>query len=297
MEALSQEVVGTLEDLVVPIRINFTAYEANNSSMFRDILMLPKIKKTIIRIKRLHCATSIIDRVYETMIECLLRSLLSSTRELPEIVRLAKLLWPKYVEPIESIPLDGSTITPSFTQIDIKARSYVEVLLKQCMLDNSTILSSRVTKKNDLSLSSMPQATKFLILAAVLSQHNSEHHDQNLYTNQTKTKNRRKKKLQGENKEDDNFGGKVGISKLVRPFNQERMFSTFVSIYDQYGEASDSMNSGSLSFYRNVAELQRLGILLNVPCEFQKRFKCSISEVMAERIALDVNFPLSRYLR
>ena len=296
MQASSQDIDGVLEELVVPTRINFNAYETDRISIFRDILMVLRIKKSIMRTKKINLEDQFSDRVYAAMIECILRSLLSSIREIPEIIRLSKLLWPKYIEPLTSISLKVVTDLPTITQLDILARPYVEMLIKQCMLDSSVVLSSKTTQAK-MSYNDIPQATKFLMLAAFLCQHNAEQYDSNLYTNQIIGRKRRKAKSGEESIERGNVDQNANIIKIVKPFDQERMFSVFVSIYGQYGEGNSVMNSGSFTFYRSLMDLQRLGILINTSNESKTRFKCTLSEVTAERIAFDINFPLSRYLR
>mmetsp|Transcript_26305 Transcript_26305/g.39124 ORF Transcript_26305/g.39124 Transcript_26305/m.39124 type:complete len:288 (-) Transcript_26305:3728-4591(-) len=284
----------------------FSAYESCKPSVFRDILSLDRIKGFITLYTETPELSAQNEKMaYEAMIESLLQSLLSSTRDVCEIIRLSCLLWPRFIEPLaketdSSIPVSGV----NRSLLDRESRPYISALLKTCLFQPHAELPSRKTSdsslKNSLTLESfMTTQTKFLLIASFLCQHNAEKLDPYLYTARQKGKRRQKNKNALPDDEENNSTG------TSRPFPSERLLSIFSSIYGQYGCCSDTASVGSILLFKSLADLQSLGYLVdsgsvssNNDKSFfvSKKFRCTLSKELADQISTSVNFPLARYL-
>ena len=172
----------------------------------------------------------------------------------------------------------------------------------KCLLNNNEELSKRkmTEEEESMTISAIPHATMFLMLAAFLCQHNSDKHDSKMYTNVGNRKNRRKQSSQALEEDAEEFESR----EALKAFPQERMLSVFTSIYGQYGNNKWMTNGdGTTYFFRALIELKRTGYLVEAKCNEKSlhgagaRITCTVPEKTAEYIALQVNFPLSRYLK
>lgn len=205
-------------------------------------------------------------RVVNSFLNMLVQSLYGGCRDLKEIVRLGRSLWPLYVLPLHSTrieltmksvdkmcPSPKGTLTTTTTDgkhilayLDQQILPQIRQKLDRCIYtllddglshDVSKHVSSSGDSKNSYShkegLQSVPYLTKCLMLAAFICQTNRADKDKQLFTIQKngKKNNGNKRKSPGE---DVAFSGasKNAISKQYRPrmFPMERMLSVFVSI-------------------------------------------------------------------
>ena len=205
-------------------------------------------------------------QVVKSFINTLVQTLYGSTRDIKEIVRLGRLLWPVYIKPLHStniektmksvqlfLPSSKSAIPTvqengkeilSFLdqQILPQIRSKVEHCLYSFTEQDKTqqqgsIATSKQTQHSQTtepvgSAHGMAYLSKCLLLAAFICQTNRPDKDKQLFTIQKngKKNNVNRKKSHGE---DLAFGSsRNGSSKGYRPrmYPMERMLSVFVSI-------------------------------------------------------------------
>uniref|UniRef100_A0A7S2P639 AAA+ ATPase domain-containing protein n=1 Tax=Skeletonema marinoi TaxID=267567 RepID=A0A7S2P639_9STRA len=111
---------GTILDAVQPNHIHFDAYSSVDT--IKDIMLVPRIRQMVIgqsnltRHKHVCVAVNAVrarfeQMCYSSLLGWFISNVKGSTQDLTEIVRLARLLWPEYVA-----PLDGSagSISPAF---------------------------------------------------------------------------------------------------------------------------------------------------------------------------------------
>ena len=111
---------GTILDAVQPNHIHFNAYSSVDT--IKDIMLVPRIRQMITGRSNLtrhkHVCGAVIavreqfeQMCYTSLLGWFISNIKGSTHDLTEIIRLARLLWPEYVA-----PLDGSTgsINPAF---------------------------------------------------------------------------------------------------------------------------------------------------------------------------------------
>lgn len=284
----------------------FSAYESCTPSVFRDILSLDRIKDlTTLYAEAPGLSGQHEKMAYDTMVESLLQSLLSSTRDVSEIIRLSRLLWPRFIEPITTKNDSNHARKINRSLLDREARLYISTLLKNCLFQSHVELPSRLTSesslKDSLTLeSSMTTQTKFLLIASFLCQHNAEKLDPELYTSRQKGKRRRKSK---KSQHDDEENSSTTTQVTSRPFPSERLLSIFSSIYGQYGGCTDMAGVGSILLFKCLADLRSLGYLVDSDSVASTnkgfsstKFRCTLSKELATNIANSVNFPLARYL-
>lgn len=202
----------------------------------------------------------------KSFLNTLVQTLYGSTRDIKEIVRLGRLLWPVYIKPLHSTNIEKTMKTvqkmvPSSKiskptvqengkqilafldqQILPQIRSKVEHCLfsfaekEKTQQQRSTATSKHIqqpqTTEHVGSAHSMGYLSKCLLLAAFICQTNRPDKDKQLFTIQKNGKKNsvNKRKSHGE---DLAFGSsRNGSSKGYRPrmYPMERMLSVFVSI-------------------------------------------------------------------
>jgi Origin recognition complex (ORC) subunit 5 C-terminus len=265
----------------------------------------------------------------------LVQSLYGGCRDLKEIVRLGRSLWPLYVLPLHSSKIEQtmknvhkmfslSKDTPATTAsagrhilsfLDKQIMPHMRQKLDQCIYTlrdeglNSGENGHCVV--NGEGLQSLPYLTKCLMLAAFICQTNKADKDKQLFTMQKngKKNNGNKRKSPGE---DIAFGAaKNGMAKLYRPrpFPMERMLSVFVSIVGlNQGQTKPSTGTpsgtnsvdpsatGSSDFLESLSYLRDVGILQEASNLASPRFWCSLTKEEAEAVSESVNFQLESYL-
>jgi len=276
--------------MIIPMKINFPAYR--DAKEFRDILRTSKAKESITFFKT-HHTNETYEKAYNAMIETLLQSLLSTTRDIREVMRLGRLLWPIYIQPLE----EKNDTEVDNTLLDRKARPHVMYMLEHCLLNPlATLQMGRNEQINRPSVKMIPRCSKFLMLAGFLCQHNREKEDLNLYTKQT---NRKRRSRNAEKCSEQVPGANI---HRQRTFSQERMLSIFYTLIKDYTNDSIHLDGLGTSFlFRNIAHLCNLGYFVKPDTKVitmqDTKIVCRIPMKFAEEIANDVGFPLEKYLR
>ena len=263
----------------------------------KKILSVPHVRKLIVGIihvgnrknnvdnKRQHnkiikIRIQFLERLYCNMIRVIVQSVISSTYDIREMIRLACLLWPLYLSSpilmqqdegctVDSRLLDHGNVSSTSSMVGKNAlgalvetllqRSYpyMRHLLSRCLFQpgrgygyfspNPSASCFPTTINNGISpfANDFPYLMKFLLLSAFLCKNNCKSHDKRLYTNE-KSKTRTKSLNKGSN--DGVAFGLVSSSsssttlttRRMATFPRERMLSIFSSIVGRYG-SNDSL--------------------------------------------------------
>lgn len=216
-------------------------------------------------------------RVVKSFLNILLQSLYGGCRDLKEIVRLGRSLWPLYVLPLHSTridqtlkavkkncPLAKDTIATTTTSgkyilsyLDHQILTHMRQKLNHSIYTlrddghkthleklNFCGAHNKQTSGSEV-LQTLPYLTKCLLLAAFICQTNRADKDKQLFTIQKNGKKNSTNKRKSPT-EDIAFGAatKSAASKFCRPrmFPMERMLSVFVSIVGLNQEYNTSSN-------------------------------------------------------
>lgn len=215
------------------------------------------------------------DKIYESMIDCILQSVENTTRDIREIIRLSRKFWSSYIKPIfddPSIIKDihqfrnknnevANSPTDGFEEILYhKARSNLRQLLSDSLLclgngrDVSLNSPNIQTTSNDTFSSNnksylfpekIPYFTKYMLLAAYLCQCNKSDHDTVLFTNQRSGRGKRRRSNADKLTDHGNvthatstLARKELLKMRISSFPLERLLSVFSSIVSKYGTDS-----------------------------------------------------------
>lgn len=219
------------------------------------------------------------ELIYGSMINSLVPSVKSSTYDMTEMIRLARLLWPEYVSPLrtndlQSVQLqivdclkrDTTTAVkqcsnracPFCTQSATTDRGGDLTSLKnslfekldrnvresmRSLLSNAVLMPGRsIARHPDTPYAErLPHTTKFLLLAAFLCQNKRPEKDVNLFT----TNNTGKSKRGSKTDEGAAYAFSSSDLRQLRSVRQpsfplERMLSVFYSIISQYGTTGET---------------------------------------------------------
>jgi len=239
--------------------------------------------------------------VYMSLVDIVIQSTESSTRDIREMLRLLCILWPTYTKPLlaESSGLliecaqafqqmtkeelnaiikegkleDQSILQKISENLGSKIRVHIREVIKTCLLNPGLNYSPNENSASRQTLSHrLPYFTKFVLLAAYLCQSNRADRDRKLYTNQ---KSARRKRGQGKetNTESVSYASSAKAqqelqSTKVPSFPFERMFSIFSSICRKSAAGSmkhaySKMMDPSIDSI-DVSELGSIGILSSI---------------------------------
>ncbi len=236
------------------------------------------------------------SKLYGTLVDIVIQSVENATRNVREIARLARLLWPIYISILgrhkklvqeclegengQQHRLNGSTIiSPVLLQkMGEELRPHVKRMVSRCLMRAGGTLKA----PNDAITfcHSLPYLTKFLLLAGYLCQHNKASEDRTLFTNKAKGKKRSKGKMKESHSESLTHASSKEVqnylkSERVYSFPLERMLSVFSSICNKYIHGGVSVNEsfvkegngvdigriGSNSLLMSLSQLQNLGLI------------------------------------
>lgn len=255
------------------------------------------------------------------------------TKNIKEIVRFGRILWLRYIDPLQSSKIDGTLqsitrklrsfqppvkVTPERVEQDLLALLDHKVLPQvRYLTDEYLFALSAPTKDIDTHLD-MSERAKYLLLAAYLCQVNRPERDKHLFSIQ---KNGRRRKSVSESNtasEDTAFGVNVAAqprSLRLRTFPLERMLSVFVSVVTLHQMANNKeslpeedseqlLSLGDASLQQNLEYLQDVGMLHEQPATgpndlirlIGRRYWCELTEAEATRLADNLQFPLTRYI-
>lgn len=266
---------GSIQECVQPINIHFNAYRGKD--VFKEILRTSKMKHSIIGYNP-PLPNTIIDYIYDAMLDSLILSVQDSTRDLGEIKRLAHMLWPYYIKPIEKKQINNvdGEIDISEKQklkhdLDKEARPWIQKLLTYCLFQRGNSLQNRIplsTKQNNWTdppsyevnknsfkmdhpyyLKTLPVIPQFILVAGYLCQHNQSHTDLTLFTNKAKGRRKKSKKSSMVSTNGSIYEDLLSSATFsTNPFRAntsfplERLLSIFCSIYGQYGDLKSDNN-------------------------------------------------------
>ena len=222
--------------------------------------------------------------IYMSLVEIVIQSTESSTRDIREMLRLICILWPIYTKPLlaESSGLlvecvqafqkitkeelnaiiqkgkleDQSILRKVSENLGSKIRVHIREVMKTCLLNPGLnycpIENSEKGAFNSKQTSSqrLPYFTKFVLLAAYLCQSNRPDRDRKLYTNQ---KSARRKRGGGKESHSESVSYTSSAkaqqelqSTKVPSFPFERMFSIFSSICKKNAVGSMKQTYGKM---------------------------------------------------
>ncbi|CAB9521665.1 expressed unknown protein [Seminavis robusta] len=297
---------STLSSAIQPLKVHFQAYKGKEA--FKQILAQPALIKRIIGPAMFASQSSGNDpfsqAVVKSFLNTLVQGLYGSIRDLKEMFRLGRTLWPKYMLPLHSSRLEQTTkslhnLFPSLKNAPLSLESHwkqivsfldqqirphvkhcVQVSMYSLVGGSSDGPKSATRASHDKALS-LSYLTRCLMVAAFICQTNKADKDKQVFTIQKngKKNNANKKKSPGE---DLAFGAaKSGLSKSYRPrmFPMERMLSVFVSIVGLNKENQKGANGsgsagdidvqpghvGDTDFFQSLSNLRDIGVLHDRP--------------------------------
>jgi hypothetical protein len=289
--------MGTIAEALIPFRIHFNAYKGSNE--FRDVMITPHLRELVMADNDLDhddsiaiADRSLLQQLHTSMVEILVQNVGDITRDTREIIRLSRISWPVFLDPLFKKPdvkeeflaqlqEGNSTLKGTLVaKLGQHFRPYIKRLITQCLLQSGKTLTLSDHDSTTFS-SSLPYLSKFLLLAAYLCQHNTPDKDQTLFTSQGKG--RRKKSTKTTNDSLSHASNQITQRQLksdrISSFPLERMLSVFSSICNKYGYDmdSDALKSivgkelsldmktlGSTALFQNIAELKAMGLLEEV---------------------------------
>ena len=260
------------------------------------ILMTPHIRQLVLgeTIAGKQPMSTLI-KLYNSLVEVLIQSVESTTRDVRELMRLLRIIWPFYLKPLlcddndnlldqcccpdgDNNESDGCNLGGNLSEIlGQKVRPYIRRLLNECLLQPSQTMQEHQEKEKSQSRSllvqSLPYYSRFLVLAAYLCQSNSADYDQKLYTNQRSGRRRRKKNNQPNetyaesltHASSNKAQQSLKSEQQIPSFPLERLLSVFSSITNKYAVTEEGCQPlGSISIFAILAELCQLGYLSRV---------------------------------
>jgi Origin recognition complex (ORC) subunit 5 C-terminus len=306
VSASKSESVATVENAIRPLTLRFPAYCDKLS--FKEILKVrlqfqQDIDKECLRISESKSDPLVqisSHSVVSSFLDTVIQSLLGTTRDVRDMLRMSRYLWPKYTTPIEKGNIEKTmTIVRQrlVRQTTDNNEHNPDLLQKELLqyLDEKVIRHTASWIENCLGLMGnqkqakheMSYVTKCLLLAGFMCQHNKAEKDRNLFTNQRSGKaNHKNSNRLGEGVSEaaafaDTTWDQQRL-KMLRPraFALERMLSVFVNIVGvvQAGDNlihpevdGDDSNVGQIIrlmgtpvFFESLAQLRDMGLLREV---------------------------------
>eukprot|EP01084_Bolivina_argentea_P162296 282457_1 len=223
------------------------------------------------------------------------------THDIEEISRIIVALWPVYLECIKLSPLsDEAREMPMDEVLQARIAPYLEHALNnlyQVNVDLRTLPSLSGDLKNDLQ---EPVLAKFIFLAAYLASQNPRDSDERIFTHR-RTGKKRKTKGSGGGLEIDSETRTSSDSDLERILS---ILSTLLSTpcaeshtgWKSSERANLAVNSIRLGQLERFSQSQLI-LRISGPAEISNpRYRCFVDKYLAERIASELDFPLSEYL-
>ena len=264
--------------------------------------MTPRLSKSVIGENKMttsECALSqqIVNKLYVSLVEVVIQSVENITRDIREMLRLLRLTWPFYLEPILNNDSTGSSLLSLLEQncpissnengeegqlkgqvsekLGQKIRPHIRKMLNECLLQpgktnvENEEATSKEGNKTEVGLS---YYSIFLLLAAYLCQVNKAENDLKLYTNrasgQRSRKGRRSNQPNDTQMESITHASSIKAQQNLKieklpSFPLERLLSIFSSITGKYASDSCIANKslGSMSTFAKISELEELGYI------------------------------------
>jgi len=221
--------------------------------------------------------------VYKNFLTVFMGSFYGSCRDLVELTHLAKLLFTKYVEPIQ----DGSCAEINQHLLFRKISPTIQLLLNNVYLGTSLEsvdgLSDEKTKFEKLALD-LPYYAKYFLIAAYIASFNSPKYDKQLFV---KASNKKKKSKKISKKSENSTNELVG----PKHFSLDRLLAIFYAIIEE----NTNMTANLLAQINTLADLGLLIRLGDGKLDTPK-YKCSVSFECVNNIARTVKFNIDKYL-
>ena len=273
-------------------------------------------------------------KVYRSFTRTLIQATYEMTKNVKEIIRFGRVLWPQYIELLQPSkiqhtldiiarrlasfqpPVEATTARVQqelLTYLDSKAMPQIRSLVEEHLFALSVPITDGPKEKHEI-----PKRAVYLLLAAYLCQMNRPDRDKHLFTIQKNGRRRKSATEQNTASEDTAFGTNTTAqpkSLRLRTFPLERMLSIFVSLVSLHqGDAHTAslpereterlLAIGDVSLLQNLQLLQDTGLLheqgeaeANDPIRLSgRRYWCELTEEEALRLAEKLNFPLTRYV-
>ena len=238
----------------------------------------------------------VLIKLYESLVEVIIQSVESTTRDIREMLRLLRLVWPLYLKPILNEDIDNSSNETSllslileqsctstseekeFVQLNRrvseklgqKVRPYVRQMLNDCLLQpGNTMHEKKDECENNIELG-LPDYSVYLLLAAYLCQANKAENDLKLYTNRASGQRRRGRRSNQANGTQMESVTHASSSKAkqnlknekIPSFPLERLLSIFSSITGKYAiDDGKSKELGTTTTFAKISELEELGYI------------------------------------
>mmetsp|Transcript_10900 Transcript_10900/g.20377 ORF Transcript_10900/g.20377 Transcript_10900/m.20377 type:complete len:832 (+) Transcript_10900:1-2496(+) len=249
--------LGTIQSAICPVICHFQGYQ--NEEMLRDVINTTHLMEFVIGKctgTSTYTSDPSIRRLYKSLVDIVIHSVESTTRDVGEILRLTRILWPLYLTPLKKRNAQNNTIKSLATSVDSPivvnrelleklgehVRPHLRQLITKCLFRPFRTLApshASAATHADTSSVSLPYFTKFLLLAAYLCQTNRADTDRILYTNyRAGQKRRRKTEAYSNSNNNDgpanNTSSQNSFLDRVPSFPFERMLSVFSSICNKY---------------------------------------------------------------
>lgn len=293
----------------------------------QQILFLPRMQEWITGTHPSCYRSDIQSTLYKSMVERMIQMMENITRDMSELIRLCRLLWPVYLSKLSNSSIvcsaenaEGEGHSMSTASSNSSLMEYIQKHTRQLMslclpipghgYDSDILGEQACTRMRSSTDDKTAYLTKFLLLAAFICQRNKSDHDEVLFTD----KNQGKKSRRSKDVLDDNIAFATSEqlqlhlkSVRVPSFPLERMLSVFSSIVSKYGRALTSSiaaghddlshvvaNIGTFSFFQAISQLRQVHLLMF--SGHVTNFTCTLSLADAKLIAEALNFPLKDYL-
>ncbi|KAL5240036.1 hypothetical protein ACI65C_007446 [Semiaphis heraclei] len=223
------------------------------------------------------------ESIYQNFLNVFMGSFYGSCRDLVELRHLAKLLFIKYVEPIE----DGSCTEINLALLFRKISPSIHLLLNNVYLgtslENVNSLSDEKTKFEKLALD-LPYYAKYFLIAAYIASFNLPKYDRQLFV---KASNKKRKTNRLTNKTENSATQLVG----PKTFSLDRLLAIFYAIIEE----NTNMTANLLAQINTLSDLGLLIRLGDGKLDTPK-YRCSVSFDCVSNIARTVKFNLNKYL-
>lgn len=237
-------------------------------------------------------------KLYESLVEVIIQSVESTTRDIREMLRLLRLIWPLYLRPILNGDNDNSSnndaslvsllLKKSCTRtsgnekqevhlngrvsekLGQKVRPYVRQMLNDCLLQPGNIMHQKKDKCDNNVEVELPYYSVYLLLAAYLCQANKAENDLKLYTNRASGQRRRGRRSNQSNDTQmenvthasSNKAQQNLKNEKMPSFPLERLLSIFSSITGKYAIVKGkSKELGTTTTFAKISELEELGYI------------------------------------
>jgi hypothetical protein len=290
--------------------VRFPAYSDNE--IFKAILTTPDNLAVVVG---KGYSSEFHQMLIHSFLTALVQTMRGMTRDVRDMRRAGRYLWPLYVEPLNPQNIDltmkalegqdqPKALLSFLGKRMLKLSKNVEIMLLSlgCDSDPTTVTAS-----------ALPYLSKCMILASFICQHNKADKDKQLFTNISNGTKRRQHEAEGDAETVAYGTWDQKRLRMLKPrsFPLERMLSIFVNIVGlhegrEHFLTKESMSSlvsrlGTTVSLETVGQLRAIGLLREIPSEdgislSTTMYCCDMGKDHAESVARSIDFPLERYL-